>query len=146
MKLAGFLLLPLLAIDPNCEHYSPDLKPGQEEAFQIVWKDTYNLNYQPPTVVWVEGSYLTCSEGRGWTAVIDGKELCVAGLTFLEKNESQVAWPAGTTKISATAYAHELCHIWGYYHGDIDYGHKGPCFVSGGLVEQANKKLVEKGL
>jgi len=126
---------------------SPPGPPATDaiKATQIVWVQTYKQGGPPPTVQWIVGSALNCANGKGWQAPGSLEGECVAGLSWFDTKLSQVAWPPDI-KISASAFAHELCHQYLDIIGQPDPNHTGPAFAPGGVKDQANAALVAAGL
>lgn len=122
---------------------------GVDYAYQIVWQQQYQMDGHPaPYVEWVMPAQLNCADGRGWISAENNGE-CVGGLYHQENNSAQVAWPGDNWKISAMAFAHELCHAFSYQTtGDADGQHMGPCFVPPAdcYVSRANDALAREDL
>jgi hypothetical protein len=110
-------------------------------ALQVVWADIYGMDFKlAPLLTWVTRERLDCLKGRGWLS----DEGCVAGLSWRETNRSAVAWPAGTSKFSDTAFAHELRHAAAWHNVGLNNDHFSGEFQ--GDVAVANGKLREAGL
>lgn len=131
----------------------------QEEATQVVWRNTYRESHDPPNVQW--RTDLTCyvdpttgaDEGFMGSNTYGGPSNghCDAGLTFTDLDLCEVAlYPPEPNFVfsgPASAFAHELLHMHLYYAtGDGDAGHTRPEWQPGGLLDQANAALKAAGL
>ncbi len=77
-------------------------------AAKIVWVDLWGLDIKRlPTLIWVLKDRLNCRMGTGW---LDKDGQCVAGNSWEDSWACSFAWPEGTTKLSQTAFVHELRH------------------------------------
>lgn len=120
---------------------------NQDDATAIIWHDSFHSTDLPPAVSWIEGDKLDCADGHGWVYTYkDDPPVCVAGLYSYQHNLAEVSWWDGAV-FSKTALAHELCHAYDYLtNGTDDPKHLGPCFTTGGMVDQANERLRAHGL
>lgn len=127
----------------------------QDQAFQIVWRETYQRTDDGPKVQWETD--LNCRDRQGnlsgfWGANWYGgpsNGMCEGGLTWTDLDLSQIALypPEPGFVFSNSSYAHELNHIRLYrLTGDGDSNHTDPSWGAGGLVEQANAALHSQGL
>jgi hypothetical protein len=92
-----------------------------------------------PTLTWVTADRLDCFKGRGWLS----DEGCVAGLSWKDQNRSAIAWPAGNSKFSETAFAHELRHAKAWITGETS-DHFSAQFQAD--VLKGNTRLEARGL
>lgn len=137
--IAGFLVASALIAGSSCLVWRAVLRsmpnpPHWMDAFELVWCDVYLMEWKDrPRVVFVWGeSFEHCGAQ-------------VAGLS--EFNGAITVAVAGkTTKISDTAFAHELRHqarrLLGF---GPDPGHKDADWAIAGIVERANQKLRQNG-
>lgn len=145
------MILAALVVATGCGSQlrgSTEIKPGQMDAERIAWTTVYGIDSAPPPVYWVEGNDLNCDDGFGW---LDEDRKCVAGKTFDGEWGVQLGWFRDSDSFSGeigrpinglgVSMAHEFYHvIWG------DQGHHDPAWRPGGLVDQANQKIVDAGL
>jgi hypothetical protein len=116
-----------------------DLVEGQGEAMRLILQ-TFGAPEPGPLVQW--NRELDCASGTGWLHP-DRPDHCVRGLHH-EGTLIVALWPGAD--LAQTSLAHETCHFVEWARsGDGDPGHRGPCFVPGGLVEQANDALWKLG-
>jgi hypothetical protein len=102
-------------------------------ATHVVWVELWGLDLDwTPRIDWVDGARLNCYEGRGWKA----QGMCVAGLSWRDTMTCAVAWPAGTTRFSDTAFAHELLHARSWHTGEVS-DHSSPAFMADVLAADA---------
>lgn len=145
-----WLVLALALLLGACRPAPPAPMPNQASATTIVWNEQYGMTVKPPPVEWMTGSSLNCgANDGGWESNDYNPPQCVAGESTWQPFNAQVAWPAGATQFSITAFAHEFCHLRDGVisdGADLDPNHTGECFVPGGLVEKANDALAEIGL
>ncbi len=105
-------------------------------AIADVWTDTYDMKYSDlPKFTWVTGKQLNCFTGRGWKS----GDICVAGMSWIERNECAIAWPEGS-KFSDTAFAHELLHAARWHNQSLPLDHNSQEFID--LVAKANATLM----
>jgi hypothetical protein len=159
-----WLLALVAVVSVGCGDNSPIygdssfVVPNQEKAMAIIW-DTYGAKIPMPTVMWVTGDALNCGGGTGFESPIG----CVSALTDNNlPSFVQLAYvpglPIGASQQTAPGYdgedgtglAHEMCHSAAAQGVTTDGGghdaHGGECFRLGGLVDQANAKLVAAGM
>ena len=117
----------------------------QGEALAIVWGTAFGQTDAPPTVNWVMGDHLDCTEpngNRGFMALtVEGRK-CKGGITFTGA-EVFIAWPDGSN-YSNTAFAHELAHAEQLRRNVSDPWHLEPGTWE--LVDAANELLINNGL
>jgi hypothetical protein len=117
------------------------LKPRQMEAVRLVWESTYGRTDEPPTVLWVEGAELTCTDPNSGLPGFKTSVGCREGYTATPDRVS-VAWREGD-RFSTTTLAHELRHAADALEGIIDPSHVGPQWRA---VDAANAMLDAVGL
>lgn len=132
----------------NVKRFDIEFKPGQEAVTEIVWNTYGSTTRIPPITIWLSHEHLNCRDGKGfWTWIAEEepnkwRQECVSGAYFPASHMAFVAWPKGTTRISDTAFAHELCHAW---TRDLTHRYCRDDGATDDPVTRANLELVKAG-
>src|SRR6185295_20021586 len=124
---------------------SAEVRPGQEEAVDIVWRSQYGQAGQSPPIFWMYEPYLDCDGGKGWL----NNGVCWDGMYVHDERpvafdwttsgmHVELAWPGWFTRFSETSLAHELCHA-----AFEDWDHEGPCADTEGTLSVRAKLALE---
>lgn len=123
-------------------------KPNQEEVIRLVWNETFHTYQQPPAIGWRTAE---CGKPTnwfdGWRAPLDGfvdDGECKVGFFQPDLYYINVLWPDA---IYRSGLVHELWHARLFMlNGDPDPEHKDPGFADGGIVDVADRMLIDKRL
>lgn len=153
MSLARMLFVVLIAWAaclPACAHLlvrDDGTVMNQGNAIYVVWREVYGRKDAYPHVRWITGDALTCTDPNsnkpGFEIVGPEGAVCREGMTVVPW---QIEVSYHGERFSETALAHELWHAALMREGVLDPFHRTEGFQPGGIVDQANSKLITEGL